>query len=242
MTGRIKSLLPWIAVLSALAAAVLFLIGIMPQRQRMLVDSGLTRPAAEAAIDQVLAQPPAALDDADFRQSLEALPGNAYIWSVWLFGLDGQIVFNAGMVPHEGTAAEHATAETRRLLEALPPEALSGEQQTMLLVASAIRSEGEHNDVLRHLVREVRSPDGLLLGWIGVAYDVGPAMGAVDVGWIASLLAWLFLMGVYWLSLPLWVWLDARRRGERAWVWAMFVLIGNLVALMAYLLTRPKAA
>ena len=43
---------------------------------------------------------------------------------------------------------------------------------------------------------------------------------------------------VYWLVLPWWVFLDAKARGERAWVWAMFVLLGNLVALFAYLLAR----
>jgi hypothetical protein len=47
-------------------------------------------------------------------------------------------------------------------------------------------------------------------------------------------------LGVFWLSLPAWVWLDARRRGERAFVWALFVLTGNVVALMAYLLTRTR--
>ena len=43
---------------------------------------------------------------------------------------------------------------------------------------------------------------------------------------------------MYWLSLPLWVLLDARERWDYAMVWAIFVLIGNLVALIAYLLAR----
>ncbi len=30
----------------------------------------------------------------------------------------------------------------------------------------------------------------------------------------------------------------AWQRGERAWLWAAFVLIGNLAALLAYLITR----
>lgn len=243
MIGKVKSLLPWIAVLSALAAVILILLGIIPQRRQMLTDSGASRPIAEAAVEQITSLLPASLDDTHFRRSLEALPGKAYISSVWLFTADGRIVSSVGMmVPREGTAAEHATAETRRLLETLPQDALTGEQRTLLLVASAIQSEGEHNDVLRHLVREIRSPDGILLGWVGVAYDISPAIGVPDTVWIASLLAWLFFVGVYWLSLPLWVWLDARQRNERAGVWAMFVLIGNLVALMAYVLTRPKSA
>jgi hypothetical protein len=57
------------------------------------------------------------------------------------------------------------------------------------------------------------------------------------------LLAGLLALAVYWLCLPLWVWLDARERGERAWAWAVFVLLGNPVALPAYILARvPRSA
>jgi len=42
----------------------------------------------------------------------------------------------------------------------------------------------------------------------------------------------------YWLALPLWTWLDARQRGDRAWTWSIFVLLGNVMALLAYLLVR----
>ena len=44
---------------------------------------------------------------------------------------------------------------------------------------------------------------------------------------------------LYWLSLPLWVFLDARKYGKHAWLWAIYVSFGNLVALVAYILTRP---
>jgi hypothetical protein len=240
MTKQIKSILPWVAVVSALAASILVLAGI-PQRRQILADTGATRLAAAAAVEQIISPPPASLDDAGFRRAVEALPGKTYIANVWLFAPDGRIVSSAGnMMPNDGTAAGHASADTRRLLATLPEGALTDEQSTLLLVASAIQSEGEHNDVLRHLVRAIRSPDGALLGWMGVAYDVSPAVTSPNAGWIVLLLAWLFFVGAYWISLPLWVWLDARQRGERAGVWAMFVLIGNLVALMAYVLTRPK--
>ncbi len=242
MAKKIKSSLPWIALGSALAAVLLTLAGIS-QRRQMLVDSGTTRPAAEAAVGQVLSPPPASLEEAGFRRAVEALPGKAYIASVWLFAPDGRIVYSAGMMrPKNGTAAERAAAGTLRLLGTLPGNALTAEQKTLLLAASAIQSEGEHNDVLRHCVREIRATNGMLLGWIGAAYDVNPAIGSPNVRWIVFLLAWLFFMGVYWISLPLWVWLDARPRGERAGVWAMFVVIGNLAALMAYVLTRPKSS
>jgi hypothetical protein len=55
---------------------------------------------------------------------------------------------------------------------------------------------------------------------------------------MATLLTGFLGLASYWLSLPAWVWLDARARGERAWVWAVFVLLGNLVGLITYILAR----
>jgi hypothetical protein len=108
-----------------------------------------------------------------------------------------------------------------------------------------VQAEGEHNDVFCQLLRPVRAPDGSLAGLVGVTYDVSPGGGLPSLLFIALVLVGLAAMAVYWLSLPLWVWLDARRRGERAVVWAVFVLLGNLVALLAYILVRaprPEAS
>jgi len=45
----------------------------------------------------------------------------------------------------------------------------------------------------------------------------------------------LFL-AIYWISVPAWTFLDARDRGETAWIWGAFTVIGNVIALVAYLL------
>ena len=112
----------------------------------------------------------------------------------------------------------------------------------MFLAASAIRSEGEHNDVLRHFVREIRAPNGTLLGWIGAAYDVSPAIGprmsdGSSSYWPGCSLSGCIgspcLFGSGWTPA-----IAAIGRGLRA----MFVMIGNFVALMAYILTRPKSS
>ena len=54
-----------------------------------------------------------------------------------------------------------------------------------------------------------------------------------------------FVVGfaLYWFALPLWVVIDARRRQEKAVVWGLFTLLGNVVALVLYLLVRrdPQA-
>ena len=126
---------------------------------------------------------------------------------------------------------------THRVLDALPESAFTVEQRTLLLTSSAIQAEGEHNDIYRHLVGEVRSQDGSVIALIGMAYYINP--DEADAAWIALVIGGLVSLGVYWLALPTWVFFDARFRGERAWVWAVYVLIGNLVALIAYILARP---
>jgi hypothetical protein len=239
--AKLKPIIPWIALGAAILSAIMIVIGV-PQRRGMLADAGVTRPAVESALNRIIDRHPDSLDDPQLLDSIRELPGAAYIASVWLFAPDGTIAYSSGMVPKDGTAAERATAETRRLLSTIPDDALTLPSRTLLLAASAIQSEGEHNDVYRHIVREIRSTDGALQGWIGAAYQVSPAIGDPGLGWIVSLLALLLFMAIFWLSLPLYVWLDARERGEKAVAWAIFILIGNLVALLAYLLVRPPKA
>ena len=236
--AKLKPIIPWIALGAALVAAILIVIG-ASQRRDMLADDGATRPAVQTALDWIIGLHPVSVSDPGFLDSLRDLPGTAYIAAVWLFNGEGTIVYSSGMVPRDGTAAERATAETRRLLSTIPDDALTPAARALLLAASAIQSEGEHNDVYRHMVQEIRSADGALQGLVGVAYQVSPAIGSPGWGWIVSILALLFFTGIYWISLPLYVWLDARGRGEKAVAWAVFVLIGNLVALLAYLLVRP---
>lgn len=47
-------------------------------------------------------------------------------------------------------------------------------------------------------------------------------------------------LAAYWFSLPLWVATDARRRQEKAVVWGLFALLGNVMALVLYLLVRRE--
>ena len=50
----------------------------------------------------------------------------------------------------------------------------------------------------------------------------------------------LFLSSLiaFWITIPSWMLLDARRRGERAAAWGLFGLLGNVMALVVYLLVR----
>lgn len=242
MSKQVKSILPLLAAASALVVAVCGLISIA-SRAPLLVESEEARQAAGTILARLQAMEPASLEDGTFRRALAAAgeaPGVAY---TWLFAADGRVLQGNLAASPGSTAAGMATAETQRLLAMVPAGALDGEQRLLLLAASAMQAEGEHNDVYRHQVRELRAADGTLTGLVGLTYDANPGVGAPAAAYVLSLLAGLLALAVYWLCLPLWVWLDARERGERAWAWAVFVLLGNLVALLAYILARvPRSA
>lgn len=234
---KLKQGLPFVAVASALVALAC-LIALSSERQALIVDTGETRRSVETTLAPILVSQPPAVDDAAFREAISRLRDAPYVAIMWLFSPDGRVLEGSRAFSQK-TVGASATDETQRILAALPDDALSAGQRTVLLAASVMQAEGEHNDVYRHLLREVHGPDGGTVAYVGVTYDVSPVIGASPgIAWILSLASLVVGMGTFWLSLPLWVWLDARARGERAWVWAAFVLIGNLVALMAYILAR----
>ena len=187
---------------------------------------------------------PASIDDPSFRLAVGHLLDEPYVATVWLLTPEGRFVFSEGSTaastPPDSTAQDLATDDTRLLLGVLPARALSNEQRTWVQVASAIRREGAHNDICGHLLRPIPAANGSVVALVAVAYELlvrGPGLVGVAGALVCSI--------VYWASLPLWVYLDARKRNERAPVWATFVLVGNLVALMTYILrhtSKPEAA
>lgn len=243
MSNRFKKTLPSMALVSAFVSLISMAL-LSHFRQPLVTDSGKTRSVAEAALAELQTLHPASLDDPSFRSAVEQAVHEPHVVTVWLIAPDGRFVYAVGCTaastPSGGLAEELAGRETLDVLSTLPNEALSAEQRTMLLSSSAIRREGGHNDLFRHALRPVHDSDGRLVALVGVAYEASAAnVGAV---YIIVALVGLAGLGLYWLSLPLWVLLDAREYGDYEYVWALFVLIGNLVALIAYLLARqPKS-
>ena len=238
MVKRLKRFLPVVAVVAACIALVMAVaVGPWLGRQMLLTDTGETRRVVEGTLAQLQALRPVSLDDAAFREAVVQARDAQYVAYVWLFTPDGEIL-EGNRAISQGTVGASATDEMRRVLGMLSDGTLSDGQRTALLAASAMQKEGEHNDVFRHLLREIHGPDGELVAWVGVTFDVSPAVSAPGAGYISFVVGLFLAMAVYWLSLPAWVWLDARARDERAWAWAVFVLLGNLVALIAYILVR----
>lgn len=242
MSERIKRRLPLVAVVAISAAIVGFFFA-----DRKLgdsrVESGETQRAVDAAVAELQSLRPGSLDEPGFRQALEKLRRSRYVAYTWLIRTDGQIVFSTAGFATGGSVKELALEETRRILSELPEGFLTTQQRIALLAASTIQREGEHNDVFRQMIRPLRSGNNVDLGFIGVSYAASPALGTFPgYGYAVALFLIPIGLGVYWLALPWWAFLDAKTRGEKALVWALFVLLGNLVALFAYILARHPSA
>lgn len=234
---RLRRMLPAVAAVAAvLAAGGLVFTSI--QKKSLVADTGETRSEVQEALDALVGLRPQQTGDDGFRKAVLRLTERAPIAAMWLFDAEGNLVDSSRSISGGETAAGLATEQVRGAVDSLAADLLSGTQRTALFVASAIQREGAHNDVFAHMVRGVRSPDGTLVGFVGAAYDVSRAVGSPGIVWIVALLITVLSLVVYWTALPLWVFMDARTRGERAVAWAVFVLIGNFVALLGYVLSR----
>ena len=236
--NKFKRILPWISLISFLFLVICSIL-VYQMRSAMLTTDGKAKERVLNEIDAVLNYYPSAINDKAFMQDVKTLVDQPYIASVWLFDNNGEALINVGSTALTGSFYELASEDIKDMINSLPNDSLTDEQVKMVLVVSAIRREGEHNDIYDHLVQTISDQNGSSIGFLGIAYEVNSEI-STPVLWKISLLLGAFLLILYWISLPLWVYLDAKDRNEPALIWAMFVVLGNLVALMAYLMVRYK--
>jgi len=240
MFNRSKTALSALALLAPLVTVVCAIIASM-MLMPLHVDTGQTIASVKPTVDKLTELRPASLDDPELLKAVKEALYAPCIATLWLIGPDGRIVWAAGSTAQSTTMGSTvetlATDDTKCILSALPQGILNENSRLWLLTASAIRREGDHNDIYRHLLRPIQLSKNSQPAILGVAY----LASAAEVGWLykSVVITGLLSLIIYWFSLPLWVFLDAKENGERASIWAAFVLIGNLVALMAYILTRP---
>jgi hypothetical protein len=235
----------WIATAAVAGILLAAVIGIViaSRRARGLVDTGETRASIQSSLDRLLPKAVESALDPGLISAAGRLTKEPYVASLWVVDRSGEIVFHAGGPGRQGDKVQDLAREDMApALEALGPEALTESQKIRLLAVGAIRREGDHNDVFRHLVQALPDSAGNTAALVVLAYDVNPSVGQPSAGYIAGLLTGLAGFLVYWLGLPVWVYLDARARSEAAALWGLFVLFTNLVGLLAYLIVIHRAA
>lgn len=230
-----------VAATLGIAAAVLSLPLFYADRKRMLTDTGETRASVDASLDRLLPATAQSARDPHLLAAVERLKVEPYVASVWLVDDAGDIAVHLRGPGRAGqNVAALAERDMGRVLEGMGSGAISDIQRLQLLTVAAIRSEGEHNDVFRHLVRPVQGRGGAPAALVAVAYDVSPHVSGPPARTIILTLVFVGGLALYWLGLPVWVYLDAASRGEAAAIWGAFVLITNMVGLLAYLIVISK--
>lgn len=235
----------WIAVAAAagvLVSAVTVMV-VTWQRSRMLVDTGVTRAAVEDSLRTLLPKAVESAREPRLIAAVRELEKAPYVGCVWVVAADGEIVYyRCGPGRLGDKVQDLARDDMTPAIAALGPGAFSDTQRFQLLAVAAMRREGDHNDVFRHMARALPNNAGGLAAVVVLSYEVSPLVGASPgFMYVTLLLSGLAGFVVYWLGLPLWVALDAHARGEAAVLWAVFVLFTNLVGLVAYLIVvwRP---
>jgi len=229
----------WIAFLSGVLMVTLMAIVIVFKPTKN-IDNVVNRKIAYEKIKQIRIDNKEAIQSKSFHDYLNNVLNDGVINTKWLISDKGIILYANGMMaastPLNSSVFLSIDDQSRGLLNAVD-ESLDTLQKEMLYIAATIRSEGEHNDILGHIVIPLKTSSNELAGYIGVAYELGNSEQSIQLYVIISI-ALLISFLFYWVSLPVWVYFDSRNRNEKYILWTMFVLIGNLPAYVAYLLSK----
>jgi hypothetical protein len=241
MQNKTKKMIAWTALIAAVLMVGLF-ITVSNQRQQLLVDSGETGAVVKTNLNTLLGENYVSAEETTLLDAVKQFSTSAYIAQTWLFDPAGKVVYVHGgpLTKDTFTLEDRLTKDAQQVLTALPQDTLTNDQLLILKISSAIQAEGEHSDVFKYFVNPIYDNNHHLIAYLAGAYDISTGIRDNNSNFLyrVSLIVMALSFMVYWISLPAWAWLDAKQRGERAWVWGAYVLLGNLVALIAYLLVR----
>jgi PAS domain-containing protein len=249
---RWRRWLPYLSVLWLAAALVLGSVAnkLMADWREALWSE--VRAAQEQRLDELQAAVQrAGLRSEDVLGLVRDLP---YTGMSILLDADGHVVYSTplqarGLSGPLGSLREQVLTDSlrqllaqghlSRALESLPAGALTPEQRLLLETSYALQAADGRARPFQDLGRLLTDAQGNPVGAAVVVYDQSDR--ALPGAYHASFLGALAALALYWLSLPLWVFLDARARGERAWLWAALALVGNLLGVITYLLARQTS-
>lgn len=222
-------------------------------------DPALVEASTGATLEQVARMVTRLDSDVETQRTLaEAFAKNDTLQRLWVVDERGYIAYYAKEQPAARTVEVLAPRNIHTLLETLPAGLLRPDQRLAILTAAAVQRTAKElrNDGFETNYTSPWSRGNMgglhtrLLpikgGLIAVAAQtpsfsvpslISDELNRLERSYGRTINIALLL---YWLSIPLWVVLDALRHRERAVVWGLFTLIGNIVALLIYLLSRSR--
>lgn len=233
--------LPWLAFFSGVLMIVLTVLAIVFKSSKE-ADNPINRKITYDQLTQIHIDNQEDIYTKSFHDEVNNTLASSVINTKWLISDKGIIVYACGMMaastPLNSSIYSSVDNQSQGLLNAVA-ENLDTLQKALLYVAARIRSEGEHNDVLGHIVMPLKTSSNEPAGFIAAAYELDDSGQSVQ-RYAAITVALLVCFLVYWLSLPMWVYFDSNERNEKNVLWVLFVLIGNLPAYIAYLLSKKQ--
>ena len=233
-------ILPWVALSSGILIILLLVLAIIFKPSRN-IENTVNRKIAFDALKQIRLESADNLNSKAFFDYFEKTLSCSVISTKWLVSAKGEVIYAKGIMaastPLNSNIYTLVDAQNRGLIDAVESNVDSVQRSTMY-VAASIRREGDHNDIYGHLVIPLKTSTNVMAGFIGVAYSLDDSKPPVVIYVISIALIICFLL--YWLSLPIWVYFDCREKGNNNILWTIFVLFGNIPALIAYLISNRK--
>jgi hypothetical protein len=232
------SRLPWVGLMSGGLMIILLLLAVI-LKPTVNSENAANRKTANNKLQEVRIENKELFNSKAFIDYLNKTLDGSVINTKWLINESGVIVYASGMMaastPLNTSIYSLNDSQSLGLINAVE-ENMDSLQRELLYAAAAIRGERDHNDVIGHIVIPLKTGSDDLAGFIGVAYDLDDTVPSfrfyvIDITMVLSFL-------VYWMSFPLWVYFDSRKRDNKYILWTFFVLIGNLPAYIAYLITK----
>jgi hypothetical protein len=240
MKKRWYSILPWMALVSGVLAIILSGLATV-LKPSVNIESKANRKIAYDKLKQIRIDSSENINNNAFFNYFENTLSSPVINSIWLVSAKGEIIYAKGMMtqstPLHSNIYSLNDPQSLGLIDAVTYN-LDSVQKGIIYLASTIRGEGEHNDILGHLVMPLKTNTDVLVGFIGVAYSLDGSEPPFQYFVIIIALGICFLL--YWLLLPLWVYFDSHEKKNNPILWTLFVLLGNIPAFIAYLITNRK--
>ena len=199
----------------------------------------------------------------------EAVAQEEAIGELWVTNAHGLIVYYGRHNPPVRNVADFPLNRLTEILDMVPEDLLSPIQRTSILLPAvtggyqrglSFSGFSDATVIPKHLiisteprlyrysdipVEMTRIKDGLIAIAVTppqLRYSYPSDERSERLRLWLNIITLVALIGLilFWLSIPAWMTLDAKKRRERAAVWGLFGLLGNMIALVVYLLVREN--